>query len=508
MARSSGKTAFVRRTSDCRENHTPPERTAGRATRCQSDSWKTVGLKALVLACGVVPVLLGLMPSGSFAQHDPEQCYNGRVVPDPDKNPGLVRDCMILLEIKDELIGDGGRDLDWSTDRHIDLWEGIWDPAIFSKPTSPEGLLRLGLNKVGDGGLQLRGVVPPRLGELAALQALILENNALTGGIPEELGNLTRLENLNISRNPNLRGAIPKQLGKLKNLKSLNLHGSGLTGTIPRELGELAELRFAYLYQNELEGEIPVELGELRKLEILSLYKNKLSGSIPAQFGNLRNLRTLALDDNRLVGKIPPQLSDVGPGRIVILSISRNDLTGEIPPELGRLVGASRGLVLDLSHNDIRGTIPRQLGGIRNLENLLLHHNRIEGCIPPELARFIGEDKINPQAGYTLDICGEFPSTFVLSVDPNVVREGEPVPIEFAVSFSEDIRLNEPVVVPIRFGEDDDPNTNDADPHDYVIDTDLVLTIPIDGQGAAKTVLFHGLRDGICEAPGDRASHR
>ena len=57
-------------------------------------------------------------------------------------------------------------------------------------------------------GNQLRGELPPELGQLSQLVGLGLRENKLSGGIPAELGNLARLEAIGLGTNQ-LGGAIP-----------------------------------------------------------------------------------------------------------------------------------------------------------------------------------------------------------------------------------------------------------------------------------------------------------
>ena len=52
--------------------------------------------------------------------------------------------------------------------------------------------------------------------------AIDLSFNNLVGSLPDELGNLTNLESLNLFRN-RITGAIPSTIGNLKQLKVLNI---------------------------------------------------------------------------------------------------------------------------------------------------------------------------------------------------------------------------------------------------------------------------------------------
>ena len=188
------------------------------------------------------------------------------------------------------------------------------------------------------------------------VRAVDLSENALTGPIPVELGNLGNLEYLRLWGNA-LTGPIPRELGDLRNLKSLELWWNELTGSIPTALGNLRNLEHLYLGQNALTGPIPAALGNLRNLKILYLSWNELTGPIPAALGNLRNLRSLRLRRNALTGPIPAALGNLS--NLEDLRLSGNELTGPIPKELGNLRSLER---LDLSENwGISGTLPPSL---------------------------------------------------------------------------------------------------------------------------------------------------
>ncbi|CAL5391015.1 unnamed protein product [Camellia sinensis] len=79
---------------------------------------------------------------------------------------------------------------------------------------------------------KFEGVIPEFIGNLKGLKQLNLSNNNLNGGIPSCLGNLTNLESLDLSQNK-LSGEIPQQLALLFFLEFLNVSNNHLTGPIP-----------------------------------------------------------------------------------------------------------------------------------------------------------------------------------------------------------------------------------------------------------------------------------
>lgn len=321
-----------------------------------------------------------------------QACDDGRTVPDPKNNTGLVEDCKALLASREKLDGTGS--LNWNAGLPITDWEGIetsGSPArvtrieIFEVRLSgkiPAELGRLSyLQYLDISGHQFTGGIPVELGQLSRLTSLLLSSNELTGEIPVELGQLSQLQQLRIEENQ-LTGRVPTELGQLTRMTSLNLSENRLTGPIPAELGQLTRLHSIRLGENRLTGAIPGELGQLSHLLVLHLFSNRLTGPIPPELGQVTGMTWLELHDNRLTGPIPKKL-----GRLTNLSsmdLSSNELTGEIPLELGqmtRLVG------LNLSYNRLIGPIPAALSQLTGLGSLNLSHNRLSGPIPAEFGR-------------------------------------------------------------------------------------------------------------------------
>ena len=208
---------------------------------------------------------------------------------------------------------------------------------------------------------------------------LDLSWNDLTGSIPEQLGQLTNLQSLNLLGNQ-LTGPIPEQLGQLTNLQTLYLNGSQLSGPIPEQLGQLTNLQSLYLGNSQLSGPIPEQLGQLTNLQRLYLGSNQLSGPIPEQLGQLTNLQRLYLGSNQLSGPIPEQLGQLT--NLEFLHLNQNQLSGPIPEQLGQLTNLE---FLYLNQNQLSGPIPGQLGQLTHLRHLLLQNNLLE-CYEPGLA--------------------------------------------------------------------------------------------------------------------------
>lgn len=145
--------------------------------------------------------------------------------------------------------------------------------------------------------------------ENTRVASLSLSGNGLNGTIPESLGTLSGLTQIDF-RDNELAGEIPGALGNLSNLLSLNLTGNRLTGTVPEVLENLSKIETLALGDNELTGTIP-EWSELPNLTALYLWKNRLEGTIPAALGSLLNLEELDLRQNFLKGPVPAELKNL-----------------------------------------------------------------------------------------------------------------------------------------------------------------------------------------------------
>ena len=328
--------------------------------------------------------------TGPVATRD--ACRAGLVVPAPASNPGLVRDCEVLVGLREELFGWVATN--WTSNVPLDEWIGVGVTGAPGRVTKLElpvvapfehgGRLPLAmvefehLRRLKLSGNGLAGSIPAKWGAFARLWTLELAGNALTGEIPPELGSLAELEVLNLGSN-RLSGAIPPELGKFDNLRVLNVASNQLSGAIPPVLGQLTRLSELSLNDNQLTGTIPPDLGQLENLANVDLAGNNLTGPIPTELGQLAALQRLVLASNQLTGAIPPSLGQLADLETLILS--DNALTGPIPPQLGQLKWL-RQLLLD--GNELTGAIPADLWDLPRLNSLYLGGNRLKGCVPAD----------------------------------------------------------------------------------------------------------------------------
>ena len=188
---------------------------------------------------------------------------------------------------------------------------------------APEKARRLALQ--GGEDLEMKHL-PPGLGRLVNLEALELACLEKLEDLPEELGQLQKLEELVIDNGNgcSMNVALPRSVGRLTNLRVLRLYGA-LDG---RDVAPEGPAR------NAPSKVLPDELAELQKLEELDLGRNGL-GSLPPQVASLRGLKKLSLDYNDM-RELPSFVGDLP--NLRELSVNANGGIA-LPQSLARLKG-------------------------------------------------------------------------------------------------------------------------------------------------------------------------
>ncbi|CDP14110.1 unnamed protein product [Coffea canephora] len=155
----------------------------------------------------------------------------------------------------------------------------------------------------------LFGFIPSILGQLSNLEFLDLNNNHFSGVIPRTLSNLTKLSWLYIHGNPGIRGDLPEKIGNLKSLLELDLSYSGFSGSIPPTLGQLSNLYSLDLSTNHFSGTIPPTLFNLTNLSRLDIHWNPaIGGFLSEEVRNLKSLVELDFSGLNLSGALPSSL--------------------------------------------------------------------------------------------------------------------------------------------------------------------------------------------------------
>uniref|UniRef100_A0A1J3DTE9 Receptor-like protein kinase HSL1 n=1 Tax=Noccaea caerulescens TaxID=107243 RepID=A0A1J3DTE9_NOCCA len=224
--------------------------------------------------------------------------------------------------------------------------------------------------------MNLIGEIPAVVfGNMTALEHVDLSANKLSGRIPDVLFGLKNLTVLLLYAN-DLIGEIPKSISAT-NLVEFDLSANNLTGWIPEAIGNLTKLEFLNLFNNQLTGEIPAAIGKLARLKELKLFTNKLTGDIPADFGFYSKLERFEVSENQLTGKLPENLCKGG--KLLGVVVYSNNLTGEIPESLGNCGSL---LTVQLQNNGFSGEFPSRIWTVSDLYSLMVSDNSFTGKLP------------------------------------------------------------------------------------------------------------------------------
>ncbi|KAM3262366.1 hypothetical protein ACQJBY_052839 [Aegilops geniculata] len=214
-------------------------------------------------------------------------------------------DRQALLCFKSGLSAPAGVLTSWSNvSMEFCNWHGITCGVM-----SPRRVIALDLESQG-----ISGSIRPCIANLTWLARLQLSNNSFSGGLPSELGLLSRLTNLNLSMNTleeldlsnnYLSGGMPDEVGSLLHLKKINMSNNRLTGNISSTLGQCVDLEYLEMQNNLFAGTIPQTFANLVSIKHIDISGNNLSGNVPEFLKSLKSLQDLNLSFNHFDGAVP-----------------------------------------------------------------------------------------------------------------------------------------------------------------------------------------------------------
>ncbi|MEG2790415.1 MAG: hypothetical protein RSA98_02340 [Odoribacter sp.] len=208
------------------------------------------------------------------------------------------------------------------------------------------------------------------------------------GVVAEEVLQVPRVIGVWFGESNNLQGDFPEEFGNLTALQAIQIKGEAkLTGKLPGEaLSKCKNLQKLWIYSTKMSGEIPASLSGCRNMDAIVLDANHFS-SIAADFGDFPNLQGLSIINNPITGSVNTNWFKKMP-KLALLNLKRNDFSGELPADI--------------------------IGGLPSLVSVQLAGNRFTGAVPPSI-RSSGnwkEDAWNPmveicpqQNGYGFSNC-------------------------------------------------------------------------------------------------------
>jgi len=183
-----------------------------------------------------------------------------------------------------------------------------------------------------------------------------------------------RVTTLSISDNKNLKGSIPPSIGDLSALQVISFSNlPGLSGPFPSQLSRLTGLQFLTVYKTKVSGAVPSYLSTFTGLKEVNLINSNFMGTIPASLGNLVNLSTIDLSGNQLTGTIPDSLFSKLTGALADLDLSDNTLKGAIPQSFGNVAFTN----INLNKNQLTGDASFLFGESKTVTQIILASNKL-----------------------------------------------------------------------------------------------------------------------------------
>lgn len=240
------------------------------------------------------------------------------------------------------------------------------------------------------GNCSLLGPLPDFLGSLPSLTALKLSYNRLSGVLPLSFNqSMLQILWLNDQVGEGMSGPIDV-ISSIPYLTQLWLHGNSFTGTIPEGIGNLASLKDLNLNGNKLVGLIPRSLANM-EFEKLDLNNNLLMGSLPkfksgnvSSDSNLFCQSTPGIQCAPQVNALLDFLADVNYPLSIVPQWAGND------PCKGSWLGVtcnydSEVIVINLPNRNLNGTLSPSIGALESLREIRLGGNNLSGKIPSNL---------------------------------------------------------------------------------------------------------------------------
>jgi Leucine-rich repeat (LRR) protein len=231
---------------------------------------------------------------------------------------------------------------------------------------------------------RLFGIVAPEVRLLAeTLEILDLSNNYYLVSEPDShwLGRLVHATHVNVGTTSLEYPGIPAYLGNLTNLQELDISFSFFSfGPISvSAFSGLHQLTFLDISNNVYTSTIPTLPTGLQHLFLDHIVFDENVTQTLEFVSFLNQLQTLWTDKSNLAGSLPTSFATT----LTSLSLSFSHLTGTVPTELGRLTRLEE---LYLFQNNLTGSVPTELGQLTKLESLYLEGNvRLVGSISNDI---------------------------------------------------------------------------------------------------------------------------
>ncbi len=115
---------------------------------------------------------------------------------------------------------------------------------------------------------------------------------------------------------------------KQPSLQYWSMNNNFITGPLPNTIGNMNQLFEFYVDSNYFSGTIPVEIGSSLVLQNIDMSSNLLSGSFPSTISQLTFLELFFVQNNELTGNLNSFVDAASQPVLVNIDVSNNQFTG------------------------------------------------------------------------------------------------------------------------------------------------------------------------------------
>lgn len=240
------------------------------------------------------------------------------------------------------------------------------------------------------------------------VEALVMNDNLLSGKIPKEIGllndsliyfdvrenflanigygdhifleYLTNVKYLKLAFNYLKYDGIPPQLGAMTSLVELDFSYMLWYGQLKEGIFQnFQNLETLVMGGNEYNSSLPADLVQLPRLKFLYAEFTELNGDLNFM-SKLTSIEEVWIDQNPIVGSIPTAIENAE--LVQSLSFTSCQISGSIPTSIGKLQKLQQ---VWMSYNQLTGTVPYQFASIKSLTRLHLQGNDLNGAMPESI---------------------------------------------------------------------------------------------------------------------------
>lgn len=233
---------------------------------------------------------------------------------------------------------------------------------------------------------QLTGRLANDVGLLTALTAITLSRNSLTGSLEDMLDSLTKLTLTVLELESNqLDGSVPETISNFTALQVLNIRDNQIDGDLPESLSSMTGLEtFNAAFNAHLGGVIPSSLAVLTALTHLDLRACDFVGSLPDIFDQLTNLQMLGIGNMKQPSVSLSTLPLSGLSELTnLVFLESSTMMGPLPSEIGKWWPNMASF--QLSNVGISGTLPSSIARWTSLRKFDVSKNSLTGTVPEEV---------------------------------------------------------------------------------------------------------------------------